>query len=328
MSLYTTAQAESSFILASNLDSSTTENALKAGLTVSSSAFGTITQNASSLTGNASYDFSSNGSVLHQWSGSTSARTIIQEAVFKKSSAPTSGSSVLISSTGIKIEIQTNGTIRGFFRNGFNQTLNIASTANVCDGNWHHVVLAWNQGNDGAGNVIRFFRLYVDGTLIGDAATSVSDFGLTYDRYILIGGEYSGATRVNHFNGTIDFAAFYLPPLTLTAAQVDTFVANHVASYADKTVAADPATASSLAVDPTVTIVKNISVAADPATASATADGHYQTDIDLPLLLNQYMQSLNTSGYLEQWYKFDVQDFNFLEMQTTFFNLVFNLMVP
>ena len=307
MSLYTTAQGEASFILATNLDSSTTENALKTGLTVSSSAYGTITQNASSLTGNASYDFSSNGSVLHQWSGSTSTRTIIQEAVFKKSSAPTSGSAVLISSGGIKIEILTDGTIRGFFRNAFNQTLNVASTANVCDGNWHHVVLAWNQGNDAiTGNVIKFFRLYVDGVLIGDPASSVSDFGVSYGAYILVGGEYSsGSTRANHFNGTIDFAAFYLPGTAFTAAQADTFVANHVASYADKTVTADPATASSLFPMPAITAVRSPNIAADPATASATFPEALQNDLDLPLLLNQYMQSLNTSGYLEQWYKFD-----------------------
>jgi hypothetical protein len=308
MSLYTTAQAESSFILASNLDSSPTEFAVRAGLTSSAASFGTITQNASSLTGNASYDFSSNGSVLHQWSGSNSTRSIIQEAVFKKSSAPTSGSSVLISSAGIKIEIQTNGTIRGFFRNAFNQTLNIASTANVCDGNWHHVVLAWNQGNDAiTGNIISIFRLYIDGVLIGDAGSGVSEFGVSYGAYILVGGEYNSTatTRLNHFNGTIDFAAFYLPGTTFTAAQADTFVANHVASYADKTVTADPATASGLAVQPTVTIIRNIDVAADPATASATFPEALQNDIDLPLLLNQYMQSLATAGHLEQWYKFD-----------------------
>jgi hypothetical protein len=300
MSLYTTSQAESSFILASNLDSSTTENALKAGLTVSSSAFGTITQNASSLTGNASYDFSSNGSVLHQWSGSTSSRTIIMEAVFKKSSAPTSGSSVLISSGGIKIEIQTNGTIRGFFRNAFNQTLSMASTANVCDNQWHHVVLAWNQGNDGAGNTIRLFRLYVDGTLIGDSNSGVSDFGLTYGGYVLIGGEYTtGSTRGNHLNGTIDFAAFYIPPLTLTAAQVDTFVANHVATYANRTVTADPATASALAVQPAVALDRT--VAADPATASAASGDHYNSTVTFETLLNTYMATLS----LQTWFKFD-----------------------
>lgn len=307
MSLYTTAQAESSFFFASNLDSSTTEKAVKAGFTASSEAFGTITQNASSLTGNASYDFSSNGSVLHQWSGTNSSRTIIQEAVFKKSSAPTSGSSVLISASGIKIEIQTDGTIRGFFRNSFNQTLTIASTANVCDNKWHHVVLAWNQGNDGAGNTIKFFRLYVDGTLIGDDSPGVSDSGLTYGGFVLIGGEYNSAqtARINHLNGTIDFAAFYIPPITLTTAQVDTFVANHVATYANRTVTADPGTASALAVQPAVTVTRNISVAADPATASATFPEAQQSDLDLPLLLNQYMQTLNTAGYLEQWYKFD-----------------------
>jgi len=307
MSLYTTAQAESSFILASNLDSSTTENALKAGLTVSSSAFGTITQNASSLTGNASYDFSSNGSVLHQWSGSTSSRTIIMETVFKRSSAPTGGEVTILSSSGIKIGLNTDGTIRGFFKNAFNQTLNLSGTVNLCDNKFHHVVLAWNQGNDGAGNIIKIFRLYVDGTLIGDDNGGVSDSGLTYGGFVLIGAEYNSTftTRLNHFNGTIDFAAFYIPPITLTTAQVDTFVANHVATYANRTVTADPATASTLAVDPTVTVTRNISVAADPATASATFPEALQNDIDLPILLETYMQSLSTSGYLEQWWKFD-----------------------
>jgi len=304
MSLYTTAQAESSFILATNLDSSTTEYAVKTGLTSSASAYGTITQNASSLTGNASYDFSSNGRVLHQWSGSTSINSFILEAVFKKSSAPGSQATIIQSggqSTGsqAKIDINTSGQIRGYFRNAFSQTITATSTANFCDGNWHHVVLAYSK-QVGQTTV---FRLYVDGSLVASDTSGISETSWGYSRYINIGSTLSGSTASEYFNGTIDFAAFYTG--VTTSADADTFVANHVATFADKTVTADPATASSLAVDPVVTVIRNINVAADPATASATFPEALQNDIDLPILLETYMQSLASDSKLEAWWKFD-----------------------
>jgi len=300
MSLYTTAQGESGFILATNLDSSTTEKANAAGLTISSSAFGTITQNASSLTGNASYDFSSNGRVLHQGNFSGATSSFILEAVFKRSSAPGSNVTLIVAPGSSNndqsfIDINSSGQVRGFTRNSNSNTTSATTSTNYCDGNWHHVIYSYQNSASSA-------RLYVDGVYVAGDGT-IGNIGCNGS--INIGSALSNTgTTSAFFTGTVDFASYY-KTAGLTNAQVDTFVANHVASYADKTVTADPATASALAVDPIVTIIQNIDVAADPATASATADGHYQTDIDLPLLLEQYMQSLNTSGYLEQWYKFD-----------------------
>jgi hypothetical protein len=305
MSLYTTAQSEASFILATNLDSSTTERAVRTGSNASSEAFGTITQNASSLTGNASYDFSSNGRVLHQWDNvPSSTSSFLLEAVFKKSS---SGSLVTLlqvggsSSGAATIDINTDGTIRGFFRNAFSQTISATSSVNVCDGQWHHVVLAYSKQIQQT----TVFRLYLDGALAAESTSGISDTSWGYGRALNIGSTLNaaGTTASQFFNGTIDFAAFYTG--VTTAAAADTLVASHVATFANKTVAADAATASSLAVDPAVTVTRNISVAADPATASATFPEAQQSDIDLPILLETYMQSLATAGHLEQWWKFD-----------------------
>ena len=315
MSLYTTAQGEASFILATNLDSSPTEFAVRTGLTAASESFGTITQNASSLTGNASYNFSSNGRSLFQFSGSGygfSTNSFMVEAVFKKSS---SGSFVTLltvpGASNATIDINTDGTIRGFFRNAFNQTLNATSSINVCDNQWHHVVLAYSRGVQ----TLTIFRLYVDGVLVAADTSGISENSWGYNRAINLGSALNaaGTTGSQFFDGTIDFAALYLQGTSGTTtetqtahiAALDAFVASHVATYANRTVTADPATASSLAVDPTVTVTRNISVAADPATASATFPEAQQTDIDLPILLETYMQSLATSGYLEQWWKFD-----------------------
>jgi len=86
MSLLSVAQSESNFLIACNLDSSSTEKVTKAGLTFSSSQYGTITQNNSSITGNYSFDFSSNGRVLHQYTGTVTSTHVILEGVFKRSS--------------------------------------------------------------------------------------------------------------------------------------------------------------------------------------------------------------------------------------------------
>ena len=118
MSLYTTAQAEPSFYLALNLDTAADAYAKKTGLTVSSTIYGTVTQNANSLTGNASYDFSSNGRVLFN-TGYTNGDTNIIELVFKRSSTPASDVGLIrmpgstIYSDGHQIVLTSNGYIKG-----------------------------------------------------------------------------------------------------------------------------------------------------------------------------------------------------------------------
>jgi hypothetical protein len=294
MSLYTTAQGESGFVLATNLDSSTTEKANAAGLTISSSAFGTITQNASSLTGNASYDFSSNGRVLHQGNFSGATSSFILEAVFKRSSAPGSNVTLIVApgtsnSDQAFIDINTSGQVRGFSRNPNNNTTNATSSTNYCDGNWHHVIYSYQNSASSA-------RLYVDGVYVAADGT-IGNIGC--NGQINIGSALSNSgTASAYFTGTIDFGAYY-KTAGLTDAQVDTFVANHVATYADKTVAADPATASALAVHPAVALDKT--VAADPATASAASGDHYNSTVTFETLLNTYMATLS----LQSWFKFD-----------------------
>ncbi len=145
MSLLSVAQGESSYLLACNFESSSTEKTNAAGYTVSSSAYGTITQEASSLSGNYSYVFGSSSNVLHQWGGSKTAPNLIMEIIFKRSSAPASEVTLMhapgysIYGDANMLRLTTNGYIRGQARNESTSSTVTGST-NLCDGKFHHVV--------------------------------------------------------------------------------------------------------------------------------------------------------------------------------------------
>jgi hypothetical protein len=291
MSLYTVAQAESNFYFATNLDSSSTEKANKAGVSVSSSVFGTVTQNANSLTGNASYDFSSNGRVLHQWGGAFGISNFIHEIVFKRDNNPGSDVVLFNSLDEVQLILQSDGKVRAYVDPASASPTDITTSADLCDGKFHHIVLSYMDGSTG-------YRLYVDGTLI-QAKTTAGN--LTNRGLVNLGSYLSLANVASSFSeATIDFYAFYRD-VQLTNAQVDTFVANHVAEFANRTVTDTPATASALAVNPVISAEQNISITETPATASAASGDHYNSTRDSFILLDGYLSTLT----LEQWYKFD-----------------------
>lgn len=291
MSLYTTAQAETGFTLATNLDSSSTEKANASSITVSSAQYGTVTQNASSLTGNASYDFGSDGRVLHQWGGGYGIADFIHEIVFKRTSNPASQVVLFTSLNQSSLFLNTDGTITAYMQSSSNNT-SITSSVDICDGKFHHVLISYMAG------VTNGFRLYIDGTLVQAKATVGN---LNYSGFVNLGSysSTSGTTPSGYSEATIDFYAFYRP--SLSNAQVDTFVANHMATFADRTVTTTALTASALAVQPSILISSTIT--ATPLTASAASGAHFNSTRDSFTLLDGYMSTLT----LEQWYKFNAK---------------------
>ena len=292
MSLYTLAQTDEAFLLATNLDSSSTEKVNKSYISVSSSQFGTVTQNASSLTGNASYEFGSDGRVLHQWGAGFGINNIIHEIVFKRSSTPSETVFLFSSLQTTSLRITSSGFIQANFSTTSGSNT-ITGTTNLCDGKFHHVVMSYMNKTNG-------FRLYVDGVLIG--STEVRG-NLNYSGYVNLGSSSntSGGNPSAYSQATIDFYAFYKSEIFggKTNAEVDTFVANHMLEFADRTVTDTPATASALAVDPSLSI--DAVILETPATASAASGDHYNSTVDSFILLDGYMSTLT----LEQWYKFD-----------------------
>jgi hypothetical protein len=291
MSLYTVAQAEPNFTFATNLDTSTTEKTNKSSITVSSAQYGTVTQNASSLTGNASYDFGSDGRVLHQWGGAYGITNFIHEIVFKKSSVPSTDVDLFASLNDSQLAIQPDGKLMAYVSTGSNNQ-RVYSLANLCDGKFHHVVMSYMDGSTG-------FRLYVDGILQG-SATSIGN--LNYSGFVNLGSycNTSGGNPFAYSQATIDFYAFYSGS-GLTNAEVATFVANHMATFADRTVTTTALTASALAVQPSILISSTIT--ATPLTASAASGAHFNSTRDNFTLLDGYMSTLT----LEQWYKFNAK---------------------
>lgn len=186
----------------------------------------------------------------------------------------------------------TAGT-RGKVRLASSWTTDILSTNTIDDNQWHHIVYTYNTSS---------VKLYIDGTLNSSTTPSSLPASFNFDESTkkLIGAGYVGTSQTSisqYFKGYIDEFAAYDYELTSTNISQN-FIAGAYAEYA-----ATSQTATALAVQPSLTT--ETIYTASPATASATADGHYQTDLDLPILLEQYMQSLATAGYLEQWYKFD-----------------------
>lgn len=189
---------------------------------------------------------------------------------------------------GIAIDSNPSGLTIYASPNGFVNSVSSASGGLYSNDTWHHV--AWTMDATDQ-------KLYMDGSLVATSATpaSISMDGLV--QYWM--RETTSGTPRRAAKGRFDEWAVFNTTLSSTT------IAEHYAAGFAVEYAADVSTASALAVQPAVATTRNISIAADPATASATADGHYQTDIDLPILLETYMQSLATSGYLEQWWKFD-----------------------
>lgn len=303
MSLLSVAQSEATYILASNLDTASTEATIKSpGYLASSTAFGTITAAGVSLTGNNSYTFGSDGYVKHSYGGLSGmgsgfgAGTL--EVVFKKSSNP-SGTVTLLRRTGTSIyadgaslRLNSNGTVTFFVSGGQAGTITLSSTADVCDGNWHHVVGYYAAGETNGGSNLS--RLFVDGVQVATTSTSVGNSG--WGANISVGAALDNSDNVSSYSeATIDFAAVYRGSLASPA----TFVANHMAEFANKVLAADPSTASALSVDPAIST--EIILTVDPMTASSDSGNHSVSNFNIVPTLESYLASLP----LEQWYKFN-----------------------
>jgi len=189
---------------------------------------------------------------------------------------------------GIAIDSNPAGLTIYASPNGFVNSVSSASGGLYSNDTWHHVAWTMDATNQ---------KLYMDGSLIATSATpaNISMDGLV--QYWM--RETTSGTPRRAAKGRFDEWAVFNTTLSATT------IAEHYAAGFAVEYIASVSTASALAVQPTITAVRNVSVAADPATASATFPEAQQSDLDLPLLLNQYMQSLANSGHLEQWYKFD-----------------------
>lgn len=299
MSLLSVAQGESAYNVASNLDTAETEFTRKVGSTASNISYGTFTQSSDSLTGNASYIFGSNAHVVYAGLGTNGGfNNFIQEFVFKKSTKPASGSthnlSAIPASSGTStspISIDSNGYLTAVVRGGSTSNT-LTNSTDLCDGKWHHVVVSYIDGTNG-------FRLYIDGTLITSTdTTGNASWFSTWN----IGSRLATdlTTADSYFDGKIDFAALYTGA-TYTTTGMDSFVANHLATFSNRVLAVPALTASGLAVQPAITTTRSVNYAASPATASATFPAAIQSARDGFTLLDTYLHSLS----LEQWYSFD-----------------------
>ena len=299
MSLLSVAQGESGYSIASNLDTAATEFTRVTGSTATNLAFGTLTQSSDSLTGNASYIFGSNARVQYSGVGySGGVSNFIQEFIFKKPSKPASGDAAYLAAMPTQqvggyvnsVYIDSSGYVTALVKGAYTTT-SLTAGVDVCDNKWHHVVVQYGNGSNE-------FRIYVDGTLISYNTTiGNSTWYGVWNLGSYLGQDFS--TTSAYFNGTIDFAAFYLGQYTAT--QMDTFVANHRATFANKVIAAAVSTASALMPSSTTTTTKVVSYSAAPMTASSTFTDTVVATRDGFTLLDTYMSGLA----LEQYYKFD-----------------------
>lgn len=89
----------------------------------------------------------------------------------------------------------------------------ITTTANVADGNWHHIVGTYNSEGDESGNTL---YLYVNGAQIGSNTGNRGAFA--FDNYpLFIGAVGAGTSQVSYFNGFIDEVGFWNSALTSAA---------------------------------------------------------------------------------------------------------------
>ena len=80
------------------------------------------------------------------------------------------------------------------------------------DGNWHHVV-AVKPANGNIGSII----FYVDGSAVAKTGTGGSTFNISSLQNFQIGGDITGANRIN-FTGTIDDFRLYNTEINASVA--------------------------------------------------------------------------------------------------------------
>jgi hypothetical protein len=211
MSLLSLTQ-QRAFACASNLDVSAIEFVTGSDMTGTNTpvAHGTITQDSDTKSGFASYLFSNNGFVRHQLTGLTTQpnSSLAMEFVFKKSTKPASGQFATLgairgigSSYGnaeFSCQINSSGQLTIDLYSVVSGARLTYTGADVCDGQWHHVVFH-NYG-----------RIYLDGQLVR-ISNSNYPFPLSSNTWTIGGtSTYSNPTTIlEPFDGSIDFAALY-----------------------------------------------------------------------------------------------------------------------
>jgi hypothetical protein len=310
MSLYSVVQGETDLVLTSNLDSSATEVYFKSGITGTATLTGSVTQSSESLTGSNSYSFDGNDQVRYTASsGFGSTDDIGLEVVFKKTGSVASGGETIVRrrggsiyGDGARITLNADGTIQGIvntYTGGTSRSSQVTTSGTYNDGKFHHVVLLWRDNH--------YFRLYIDGTLAGTASGSIGNIG-SGDALILGATQSQGGSQAysEYFNGLIDFVALYNAAPS-NSGGADTFVANHLAEFADRVISVDEMNATNgIFVQPTVVITRAVNYSADPATASSLFVDPAVSNFDVQTSLENYMA--NTAAP-EQWYKFDTFPF-------------------
>lgn len=264
------------------------------GLTVSQIGATPSSVAQSTTGGTRSYIFTGS-QALYTTTGSpitTTSGSLAIEFAIKTTHVPTSEAFIFRIPNGANAKINSNGSLSFQVANGSSSTTNTAGVIN--DGNWHHVVLRKDSSQRQT--------IWIDGAKVSDVAGFFGSFPNATQGMIV--GAFD-TTNTNRFQGTLDFLATY-GNTNLTDQQI----ADHYADFAaarnaltNASFTASAMTASGLSLQPVFSSTVEQTSAA--LTASATFPEAQQADIDLPIMVNTYMQSLNNSGFLEQWYKFD-----------------------
>ena len=134
-------------------------------------------------------------------------------------------------------------------------------------------------------------KLYIDGSLVDTAATPATISMDSQVKYWM--RETTSGTPRRGMSGKFDEWAVFNTALSATTIQ------EHVDAGFGVKIDETPATATALAVDPTLSL--EAVIVETPATASAASGDHYNSTVDSFILLDGYMSTLT----LEQWYKFD-----------------------
>jgi hypothetical protein len=222
----------------------------------------------------------------------TTSGTFAIEFVIKTTHVPATEAFIFRIPNAANARLNSNGSITFQSSNSSYSTNSTGGLVN--DGNWHHVVLRRDSAQRQT--------IWVDGAKVSDVSTFFGSFPSATQGMTV--GAYS-STDTLRFQGTLDFLATYG-----STGLSDQQIADHYADFAaardalnNYSFAASAMTASSLAVQPVFSATVEETSAA--MTASATFPEAQQADIDLPIMVDTYMNSLNNSGLLEQWYKFD-----------------------
>ena len=150
---------------------------------------------------------------------------------------------------------------------------------------WTHIAVTVDSTN---------INLYINGSLVSTKSTPSTISMDSLVKYWMR-ATTSGGITYEGSKGKFDEWAVFDTTLSSTT------ISDHYTSGFGVLYNADPSTAAALAVDPTVSVVANISIVETPATATADIGDIQVSNFNTPTMLDGYMAGLS----LEQWYKFD-----------------------